>query len=103
MLANVYDGMEMYGSGYSNWGMLLIHEVYGLYEFVCTGDDNKKIAQELSQSRLPESIIVCEDLHSELSLFDLKETDQTCVFVCTQGSCLAPVRTVTDAINTVIQ
>lgn len=103
MLANVYDGMEMYGSGYSNWGMLLIHEVYGFYEFVCTGHDNKNIAQELRQSRLPESIIVCEDLHSELSLFDLKESDETCVFVCTLGSCLAPVRTVTDAINTVIQ
>ena len=103
MLANVYDGMEMYGSGYSNWGMLLLHEVYGLYEFVCTGEHNLKNTRSLQSSSLPESIIVSEELHNELALFDLKESEDSRIFVCTQGTCLAPVSDVTDAIKTVIQ
>src|SRR5690606_26189735 len=33
-LTNIYDGMEYYGSGYSNWGILLIQQVHGFYQIV---------------------------------------------------------------------
>jgi uncharacterized protein YyaL (SSP411 family) len=32
MLANVYDGMEMYGSGYSNWALLLLQFIDSMEE-----------------------------------------------------------------------
>lgn len=103
MLGNVYDGMELFGSGYSNWGMLLLHEVYGLYEFVCVGENASHLAQELRSAKLPEAIIVSKSAHDELAIFDYKDDSESFIYVCTQGTCLAPVKTVTEAIETVIQ
>jgi uncharacterized protein YyaL (SSP411 family) len=103
MLSNIYDGMELFGSGYSNWGVLLLHELHGLYEFVCVGPKGKEFALELRKTNIPESIIVCKKDHDELAIFDYKDDKESMIYVCTQGTCLAPVKTVTEAIELVIQ
>ena len=39
MLKNVLPFMKDYGSGYSNWGILLLYEVFGIYEIAITGSE----------------------------------------------------------------
>lgn len=104
MLANIYDGMEMHGSGYSNWAILLEHEVYSMYELVCVGPERKKMAQELQALAMPKSLIVySDDSMSELPLFDGRISDENKIYVCIDGACLTPVSSVTEAYNDVIQ
>lgn len=103
MLANVYEGMEMYGSGYSNWGILLNHQIYSFFEFVCM-DNCQESVEALQKAKLPKILLAKRNLKSTLPLFlgkdnaGLKE-----IFVCVEGACLLPTTDVTEAINRVIQ
>jgi uncharacterized protein YyaL (SSP411 family) len=89
MLANVYDGMEQYGSGYSNWGMLLLHEIYGLAEVVTP--DNATDALTLQKGGIPYvlSAKVSADLPLTASKLDVPK-DQ--IMVCFEGTCQLPTK-----------
>ena len=103
MLANIYDGMEMYGSGYSNWGMLLNHAVFGFYELVVVGD-NMEVVDKIRQEPLPRTLLAKSNGNSRLPIFSEKQVhDQTLIHVCTEGTCFMPTPDVTDAVKEVIQ
>lgn len=104
MLANIYDGMEMYGSGYSNWALLLNRFVFGTYEMVVSGPDARQVSLEIQKSEVPEVVIAgAEDL-SELPIFEEKQAQEnTLIYVCTEGTCQLPTESITEAINHVIQ
>ncbi len=105
MLANVYDGMEMYGSAYSNWGILLIHELFGLYEFVVTGESEEAVHQ-MRSAKIPQVLIAANAGESKLPIFDEKEVRSdgtTLIHVCTSGTCFRPTTDVTEALAEVIQ
>ena len=81
MLANVYDGMEQYGSGYSNWSLLLLRMLKGLTEINSIGSNNIN----------PESISTISNhytlvsYHQELPISAEYKKDG--VFVCSKGIC----------------
>lgn len=104
MLANVYDGMEMYGSGYSNWALLLNQFVFPAKEIVFAGNKAKEAVNEVrDQLEQWYLIAVCSD-KSELSICKNRQTpDDLLIFVCENGSCNLPVNNVTDAVSLVIQ
>ena len=100
MLANIYDGMEMYGSGYSNWAILLNHMVYGLYEFVVVGDNAKIKHEELIVQRLPKGLFACSKKESKLPIFQDKPlADEALIYLCTSGTCFMPTEDVDRAIK----
>ena len=99
MLANVYDGMEMYGSGYSNWGMLLNHLVYGQYEIIVTGPKALATLKELASSISAEVILAGMKSSSEIPIFNDKECDsKTMIYVCADGTCFLPTEDIDKAI-----
>lgn len=103
MLANVYDGMEMYGSGYSNWGMLLNHQIFSLHEIVCM-DDTGSSVETIQSAKLPKVLLAKCNSKSTLPIFnDKRDSDAKSLFVCVEGTCLLPTTDVTEAINQVIQ
>lgn len=97
MLANVYDGMEQYGSGYSHWGLALMHLTHPFAEVVITGPDWKKQVQELGKKYLP-NIVIAGGMEENLPLLQNRtDAEKTRIFVCVDQSCLAPVSSVEDA------
>jgi hypothetical protein len=104
MLRNVYEGMEMYGSGYSNWAILLNHEVFGLFEIVGFGVAQSHIF-EWSQGHAPFALLAFSENASELPVFAHRDyhPGATRIYVCTEGTCLMPVDNVTSALDQVIQ
>jgi len=103
MLANVYDGMEMYGSGYSNWAILLNHQVYSLYELICM-DDSDESVKAIQSAELPKVLLAKRNSNSTLPIFSGKEdAKMNELFVCIEGTCLLPTTDVTEAIKQVIQ
>lgn len=89
MLANLYDGMEQYGSGYSNWGLLLLHFIKKSREIVVV---NAKAANFLSILS-PENV-VC--YHASVPI---SEGHSEGIFLCTDGRCFPPVQTIGELVN----
>jgi uncharacterized protein YyaL (SSP411 family) len=103
MLANIYDGMEMNGANYSNWAILLNHQVYGFYEYVVMGTNPDSI-KSIRSSRLPKVLLASSDGNSEIPIFEEKKLEtETMIHVCTEGTCFLPTSDVTEAVKRVIQ
>jgi uncharacterized protein len=102
MLANVYDGMEMYGSGYSNWAILLNHMIYGFYEFVVVGSNAKEKHQALMTQRLPKVLFASSVEESKLAIFkDKPLVNEALIHLCTSGTCFMPTEDVANAIKVI--
>ena len=104
MVHNVYNGMEMYGSGYSNWAMLLQRMIKGQKEVVFAGNNAEDAIVEFREqvdvpvllARATESsaLHICQGRNS---------TDDLIIYVCEKGTCSLPVKSVAEAISRVIQ
>ena len=102
MLTNVNDGMENYGSGYSNWAILLNHFVFGMYEFVIVGDKAASIANELEVKKIQKVLIAVTERESELPIFKDKSIgEETMIYVCMEGKCLLPTSDLNEAIRSI--
>ena len=103
MLANIYDGMEMYGSGYSNWGSLLLNSVNDYYHVSIIGIESLKMNLNLRKNYLPHVLFAGgNDLELPV-LADKKIDNETIIYVCYDGTCLAPVKNIEEVIRLVIQ
>lgn len=102
MLANVYDGMENYGSGYSNWAWLLMNFSTPFYETVIGGKDWKSSLSEWNLHYIPESIVCGGNQQGELEITVGKlETDKNKWYVCENKSCQAPVSSFDEAFRSI--
>jgi uncharacterized protein YyaL (SSP411 family) len=90
MLTNMYDGMEMHGSDYSNWARLLLHYVNDYYMLAIVGQDVTSAQQQILKEYLP-NVILAGGNHTTLpALSDKHMTNETVQYVCYQGTCLLP-------------
>ncbi len=98
-LANVYDGMEMYGSGYTNWGLLLLKNTTPFYEVVLSGEKSELQTKWLHHY-LPNTLTAYSS--KEIPLGKFKESDADLFYVCSEASgCLPPVSEVEDVLEIV--
>jgi uncharacterized protein YyaL (SSP411 family) len=88
MLANLYDGMEQYGSGYSNWGLLLLRLLHGVDEIV-TIDNTREVQQSIAFNL---NIYSVATFHLEIPNSENHKSDG--IYVCKKGVCFAPVDSV---------
>ncbi|HIP33102.1 MAG TPA: thioredoxin domain-containing protein [Crocinitomicaceae bacterium] len=101
MLANVYDGMENFGSGYSNWALLLNQFVYGCYEVVITGGNAQEKTKELMKHSFSKVILAVAKKESQLPIFlDKTWQKEAMIQVCTDGSCLLPTTNIEEVLKT---
>ncbi len=100
MLSNVYDGMENFGSGYSNWAMLLNEILQGVFEVVIVGEKAKEYTKEIEKNVKRRIIIAGTTNESTLAIFEGKvKTEETVIYVCRDGACLLPTNSVEKAIQ----
>lgn len=103
MLANIYDGMEMYGSGYSNWGNLLLKIVNDYYQLAIIGTSVDQNRNQFAANYLPH-VLFCGGEEMNLPVLqDKKIQDSTMYFVCFDGTCLLPTSDIDEALKLVIQ
>jgi uncharacterized protein YyaL (SSP411 family) len=99
MLANVYEGMEMYGSGYSNWGSLLLKLTNDFYQIVIVGENTNAIQSELIQHYLPNALVAGGSKSDLPILKDKSSENQTMIYVCYDGTCLLPTSSVEEVLK----
>lgn len=102
MLQNVYADMPRYGSGYSNWGILLLKQVEPYHEVVIAGPEAMRFAREVEQHYLPNTLLVAAAAQEagELPLLaDRFVEGETRVYVCRDMACQLPVDAVSKALQ----
>jgi uncharacterized protein YyaL (SSP411 family) len=91
MLANVYDGMEMYGSGYSNWAVLLLQLINSMEEIEIVGAKANEIRQNTNK-KFKIGTIYSGGTNFSLPILQEKTfTSKTVLYRCHGESCDAPI------------
>jgi uncharacterized protein YyaL (SSP411 family) len=92
MLANMYDGMETYGSGYSNWAQLLLEMNQGLTEVHIMEVQTSEIVT------WPENTLL--SFHKELPM---SASYALGIFVCAKGTCYPKLSTLIEVKNLIAE
>jgi len=91
MLHNVKDKTFKYGSGYSNWLLLMSNFVGEFYEIVISGKNAFEKLSKIHKKYIPNKILAGSIKDSNLPLLKGRYTDQeTYIFVCENGACKLP-------------
>lgn len=98
MLRNVHPQIKSYGSAYSNWTILLLNNVFGIYEIAITGNEAEEKRKEIEKYYIPNKILL-GGTSGTLPLLSDKLAAETKIYVCRNKTCLLPVREAIDAIK----
>ncbi|MFM6946362.1 MAG: hypothetical protein ACKOWW_04430, partial [Flavobacteriales bacterium] len=91
MLSNLYDGMEAYGSGYSNWGLLLLRFLEPAQQWhVLNGASSFEVFFKTQQRNCLLSY------HQEIPMSAIYT--KNAISVCEFGVCHQPVQTIEEAL-----
>ncbi len=98
-LANVYDGMERYGSGYSNWAQLLVWMTSSYCEVIVIGEQAVERLRELRRN-YHVAAVFAGGKTCDLPIAEGKSVEhETTIFVCYNGTCLLPTTQIDEALN----
>lgn len=101
MLTAVTPQLEDYPQGYSNWLSLKSNYSDRFFEVVIMGPNAKDLLKELNKEYLPNILIagsVLESNSSPLFKHRFKEGEDL-IYVCTNGACQLPVKTINLALE----
>jgi uncharacterized protein YyaL (SSP411 family) len=98
MLDSIASQIKTYGSAYSNWGIQMLNEVFGINEIAITGLDNSIVKKELNAYYIPNKIII-SGTNSTLPLLKDKQSNETKIYICRNKACQLPVTTVDEALK----
>jgi uncharacterized protein YyaL (SSP411 family) len=101
LLHNVVPQIAKYGSSYSNWAMLLLDEVFGVYEIAVTGDDAGQLRAGLEKNYIPNKIILGGKKGS-LPLLQDKFAATTRIFICKDKTCGLPSENIEEALKQIL-
>ncbi len=101
MISNIYDGMENYGSGYSNWSNVLLNFVQPFGEICISGPDEAQIRSKIASVYLPNVILYGGQKRSLPILKNKLFNADNQIFVCHNQTCFPPVSDALSAIEIV--
>lgn len=101
MLGNIFTEIKTYGPGYSNWSILLLYKVLGVYEIVITGLQFEEKRNEIEKNFIPDKILLGGS-SGTLPLLQDKWGDSTKIFVCKNRTCRLPVTEVAEALKQIV-
>ncbi len=102
LLRNVEKSMASYGSSFSNWAMLLLDEVFGVYEVVVTGEASEDKRKAFEKKYVPNKIIL-GGTKGSLPLLQDKIGSKNSIFVCKDKTCQLPVNEVAEAFKQIVE
>ena len=100
MLNNMLPSVLSSGSAYSNWLSLYADFKSDFFEIAITGPDAYDFASKINNLYIPNSIIAASQKESELPILkDRSVEGETNIFICIDGACQLPVKTVEKAVG----
>ena len=90
-LNNIKSDMPSYGSGYSNWAILMLNYLAPFYEVAIVGTQAVQKALDFKQYYAPNSLLLGSTTDSPLPLLQNKMLEgQTTFYLCQNKSCQLP-------------
>lgn len=102
MLKNMYDGMERYGSAFSNWGLLLMDVVHPLNEVVITGNNHEKLRKDFQLNYIPNAIFMGGLENTIQSPLAEGKFGESSIYVCQNKTCKLPAENSVLALKNVL-
>ena len=101
MLTSVTPQLQDYPQGYSNWLSLKLNFSHNFYEVVIMGTNAKVLLAELNKEYLPNILVAGSIVESNSSpLFQHRfKKGKNLIYVCSNGACQLPVKTITSALE----
>lgn len=102
MLHTVWPNIEEQEnpSFFSNWCNLYLEMSYPTYEIAITGPESMKLAQELHQHFLPNTLVLGGNEEGKMELLKGKiQEDRTLIYVCFNKVCKLPVQQVAEGLE----
>ncbi len=100
MLNTVKKDMPRYGSGYSNWGILLLQQATPFYEIAISGKNAEQKRKELNNHYIPNKLIAGSAQKSDLPILENRyKGNETIVYLCEGTTCKEPVKSIEDLIE----
>ncbi len=96
MLAAVFPQIKTYGSAYSNWGIQLLNEVFGINEIAIIGANISEIKTTFNHHYIPNKVFLA-GTNSTLPLLKDKQGEETKIYICKNKVCQLPVVGVEEA------
>lgn len=95
MLSGMLDELMHYGSGYSNWAILLLEFTFPFKEIVLTGKEQNKLYTNLQKVYLPNSILARAFQSSELPLLKYRfDENKSFAYICENQTCSLPLNSI---------
>lgn len=96
-LANVYEGMELYGSSYSNWGNLALNYTLPFHEIAISDPNSVNKRKEFGLQFLPNTLFAGGSNSNVPFLSD--KTAQGMIYICVDRTCNKPEEEVKTCIS----
>ncbi len=100
MLNNIKGRSMQYGSGYSNWLLLMSNYTGEFYEIAISGEEAIQKLQEINQQYIPNKLMAGSISGSTLPLMKGRFNEsETLIYVCIDGACKLPEKSAKKALG----
>lgn len=86
LLSNVYDKMEFYGAGYSNWAIVLMNNIANFKEIGIVGNNFSKNKKIIQKEYFPNALFYGGN-KGKINLLNDKDLTEDSFYVCENNSC----------------
>ncbi|HZH55205.1 MAG TPA: thioredoxin domain-containing protein [Sphingobacteriaceae bacterium] len=90
-LMKLLPQITQYGTAFSNWAILLLHETLGWYEFILSGTETDIFRLEIDAHYIPNKIVLGGEA-SVLPLLKDRVSTEAKAYVCKNRTCSLPVK-----------
>jgi uncharacterized protein len=98
MIARVKKELIEYGASYSNWGIVMLWNLFPFYEIVISGIDAEFKRKEFTGHYIPNKLIAGSTTETDYPLFRNRfHENKTTIYVCVNQKCKLPVHEVDEA------
>ena len=102
LVGKVQSNMSSYPSGHSNWAKTHLAISKPFYEVIIIGENAEKVASKFRQSFHPNTLILFSKIDSDIPIFRNRfKANETLIYVCQNGVCKLPVKTIEEALKLV--
>ncbi len=99
MLRVVKNNMSNYPQGYTNWGILALHQYCNFYEVAIAGRQAVMFRDKLNAVYMPNKVLLGAETKSNLELLKPKLVgERTLIYVCENKTCKMPVSSAPEAV-----
>lgn len=97
-LTSVLPHLKSYGAAYSNWGILLLHQIHGPMEIILSGNEGSTWIRAVDEHYIPNKTVL-GGTFSEIPLLHARLSVENKAYICQNRTCGLPIETQQDLIG----